>query len=374
MITREIDIEKIAEPQKVTVIYGPRRVGKTTLLKEYLNKSKKRYKLVTGDDIRVQEVFSSRDLSILKQFTEGYDILAIDEAQQIPNVGLGLKLLVDESPALTIIVTGSSSFQIAQHLGEPLTGRKKVSILYPLSQRELLQQNNPFELHENLHEALIFGNYPEVVTAKTREDKIEVLLELVNSYLLKDVFSLERIRGSKQLVDILRLLAFQIGNEVSLSELATQVHLDVKTVQRYLDILEKSFVIIRLSPFSRNLRKEISGKQKYYFYDTGIRNGLIAQFNALDSRNDTGALFENFMVIERLKRNAYDRKYCNTYFWRTYDQKEIDFIEEFDGQLNGYEFKWSDKALAKAPKDWTETYPNSTFTVVSRKSWQEFVL
>lgn len=300
-------------------------------------------------------------------------MIAIDEAQQIPNIGMGLKILVDQLPKLRIIATGSSSFDLSQKIGEPLTGRKKTLILFPFSQVELLDIYNKFELREKLEDFLIFGSYPEIITAKTRQEKIDLLNELFNSYLLKDVFSLERIRGSKQLIDLLKLVAFQLGNEVSLSELANQVRLDVKTVGRYLDILEKAFVLKRVGGFSRNLRKEISSKVKYYFYDNGVRNVIISQFNSLSDRNDIGDLFENFVVMERMKDNAYKKRFCSSYFWRTYDGQEIDLVEERDGKLYGFEMKWSPKVETKIPKGWLEKGKEAEYKIINNKNYLDFI-
>jgi predicted AAA+ superfamily ATPase len=300
-------------------------------------------------------------------------LIAIDEAQQIPNIGMGLKILIDQIPGIMVIATGSSSFDLAGAVGEPLTGRKTTITLYPVAQLELQSIYNRHELKEKLDEFLIFGSYPEVVTARNRLEKIAVLEEIVNSYLLKDVLALDRIKGSRVLLDLLKLVAFQVGSLVSLNELATQVKLDVKTIGRYLDIFEKAFVIRRISGFSRNLRKEIVSKAKYYFLDNGIRNAVISQFNPLDSRNDIGSLWENFIMAERIKRCAYRNVPGSFYFWRTYDGQELDLIEEREGRLYGYEFKWSEKRSAKAPKDWLDTYSNAEYKIIHPANYLEFV-
>ena len=373
MIKRHYDLENLIQEQKVLVIYGPRRIGKTTLLSEFLSKTKLKYKLDSGDNIKTQQVLSSQDFSLIKAYAAGYKLIAIDEAQQIPNIGMGLKILVDQIPGIIIIVTGSSSFDLAQKIGEPLTGRKRTKILYPISQIELLQQYNKFELKEKLEELLVFGSYPEVITAKTRVKKIDVLEEIASSYLLKDVLSLERIKNPKPLLDLLKLIAFQVGKEVSLNELAVQVKLDVKTIDRYLDILEKTFVVKRVYSFSRNLRKEITNKCKYYFYDNGIRNAVVSQFNNLTDRNDIGALWENFIVMERIKKQAYQPIYSSNYFWRTYDQKEIDWVEEREGKLFGYEIKWGNKKR-KEPKLWKETYSNAEFEIINQDNYLDFII
>ncbi len=367
-------LDTYIQPNKVLVIYGARRVGKTTLLQQFLATTPFKYKLDSGDNIRTQQILSSQDFSQILPYIEGYDLLAIDEAQQIPHIGKALKIIVDQRPGIRVIVTGSSSFELAGQVGEPLTGRKRTLTLYPLAQSELLAQYNRFELREVLATFLIYGLYPEVVAATTQREKIEIVTEIANSYLLKDILAFDRVKNARPLVDLLRLLAFQIGQEVALNEVAGQVGVDVKTLQRYLDLLEKAFVIIRLGGFSRNLRKEVTSKAKYYFYDTGLRNALIAQFNGLEQRNDVGQLWENFLFVERLKYRAYFGEYANPYFWRTYDQQEIDLVEERDGKLFGYEFKWSPQKRVTAPASWINTYPEAQFEVITPENYQAFIL
>ncbi len=367
-------LDNYLQANKVLVIYGPRRVGKTTILQSFLGKTGYKYKLDSGDNIRTQQILSSQDFSRILPYVEGYELLAIDEAQNIPNIGMGLKIIVDQTPDIRIIVTGSSSFELAGQVGEPLTGRKHTLSLYPMAQSELLSCCNRFELREKLADFLVFGTYPEVLTAFNQKTRIEVLTEIANSYLLKDILVFDRVRNSRTLLDLLKLLAFQVGKEVSFNELAVQLNTDVKTVQRYLDLLEKAFVVIRLGGFSRNLRKEITSKSKYYFVDNGMRNAIIAQFNALDMRNDTGALWENFMFMERLKYRAYQPQYANMYFWRTYDKQEIDLVEEYGGALHGYEFKWSPQKKPAAPGAWREGYPKASFTVIHSGNYQEFII
>ncbi|MCX5855438.1 MAG: ATP-binding protein [Deltaproteobacteria bacterium] len=372
-IDRFLKLDSFLVPGKALILYGPRRAGKTTLLKSYLDSCGLRYRLETGDDVRIRNLFGSGDLKQILAFAEGFELVAIDEAQQITDIGMGLKILVDHLPALRIIATGSSSFDLAGAIGEPLTGRKRTLTLFPISQMELKQKFNSYDLRQRLEEYLVYGSYPETVMAEGRKEKIELLEELVGSYLLKDVLAMERIRSSRTLLDLLKLIAFQVGSEVSLNELATQVKLDVKTIGRYLDILEKAFVIVRLGGFSRNLRNEVTSKAKYYFLDNGIRNAIIGQYNLLDSRNDIGALWENFIVAERLKKRSYTGIYGNIYFWRTYDGKEIDYVEERDGGLFGFECKWTMKKKDKPPKKWLESYPDATFELVTPDNYIEFV-
>lgn len=374
MIKREFNLNDWVKPGKVLVIYGARRTGKTTLLKDYLANCKLKYKLDSGDNIRVAEILSGRDFEQIIRYAEGYDLIAIDEAQQIKNIGMGLKILVDNVPNIQIIATGSSSFDIQQKIGEPLTGRKREITLFPFSQKELLAKFNKFELKEKLSDFLVFGSYPDVAMAETRSEKIEILTEIVSSYLLKDILSMDSIRAPRQLSNILKLLAFQVGSEVSLNELATQVSLDVKTIQKYLDLLEKSFIIKRLTSFSRNPRKEVTTKSKYYFLDNGIRNGVIISLNEIKDRNDIGQLFENFLMVERLKRNSNSRKFGSSYFWRTVDKKEIDLIEERDGQIRGYEFKYSPNKKHTIPKAWTEAYPESPVEIITSENYMNFLV
>jgi hypothetical protein len=289
-INRVVSLASSLVPGKVLIFFGPRRAGKTTLLKSYLASCGLRYRLETGDDVRIRHLLGSGDLKQIVAFAEGFDLVAIDEAQQIPDIGMGLKILVDRLPHLRVIATGSSSFDLAGAIGEPLTGRKRTLTLFPISQMELKQHFNSYDLRQRLDEYLIYGSYPEIVVTEGRQGKIELLEELAGSYLLKDVLALERIRSSRTLLDLLKLVAFQVGSEVSLNELATQVKLDVKTVARYLDILEKAFVLVRVGGFSRNLRNEVTSKAKFYFLDNGVRNAVIGQYNLLDSRNDIGAI------------------------------------------------------------------------------------
>ncbi len=367
------NLEQYLRPNEALIIYGPRQVGKTTLLKYFLSRTHLKYKLDSGDNIRTQQLLSSKDFTKILGYAEGYELIAIDEAQQIPEIGMALKILIDQMPNLFVIATGSSSFDLSQTIGEPLTGRKKTLILYPLAQIELLKNYNQHEIREKLENFLIFGSYPKVLTASLREEKIRILNELVDSYLLKDVLSLDKIRKSNVLFNLIKLLAFQIGQLVSCSELASQLHVDTKTVDRYLDLLEKSFVIYKLGSFSRNLRKEITSKQKYYFFDLGIRNAVISQFNALDNRNDLGHLWENFIFIERLKKSNYEGFYGSRYFWRTYNNLEIDLIEELDNQLSAYEIKWSAEKKNKAALLWQEHYPKASVQTITSKNYLAYV-
>jgi predicted AAA+ superfamily ATPase len=358
---------------KVLVLYGPRRVGKTTLLESFLKETSLKFRFDSGDNIRVRNVLGSSDFEIILDYVSGYELIAIDEAQMVPGIGTGLKIIVDQAKNMSVIATGSSSFELAQQIGEPLTGRKETVTLYPISQKELSTEYNRHELKNKLKEFLIFGSYPEVIMEKTRQKKIKALTEIADSYLLKDVLSMERVKSPKTLLHLLKLLSFQVGNLVSMNELSGQLSVDIKTVARYLDLLEKSFVIKPVSGFSRNLRKEIAKKVKYYFLDNGIRNAVIMQFNDLEDRNDAGQLWENFIYCERLKKLSYENIHGYTYFWRTYDGKEIDLVEEREGKLFGYEIKWS-KGSAYPPKEWQATYSNAEYKIINRDNYLDFVL
>jgi predicted AAA+ superfamily ATPase len=367
-------LDQYLQPNRVLVIYGPRRVGKTTLLESYLAGTPLRTRFAIGDDLPTQQLLSSRNVRRIQEYLEGYELFAIDEAQYIPHIGQALKIIVDQVPGMYVIATGSSSFELGGQMGEPLTGRKRTLVLYPMAQGELLSIHNRYELRQELEKHLIFGSYPEVITATARQAKLECVREIAQSYLLKDVMAFERVRSSRPLWDLLKLLAFQVGSEVSLNELSRSVGVDVKTIARYLDLLEKGFVLYRLGGFSRNLRKEVTQKAKYYFFDTGLRNAVIAQFNRMDQRNDVGQLWENFMIMERLKQLAYAGEAVNLHFWRTYDQQEIDLIEARGSDLKGYEFKWSPRKRLSPPKDWKPSYPDAGFSVITPENYQELIL
>lgn len=361
-------------PNSVLVIYGPRRAGKTTLLQNYLSSTEWKFRSVVGDDLPTQQLLSSRNVAKIQEYLEGYELFAIDEAQYVPEIGHALKIIVDQVPDIRVIATGSSSFELAGQIGEPLTGRKKTLTLYPISQGELLSLHNKFDLKQDLEDRLILGSYPQIVIAKTRKDRIAIITEIANSYLLKDILDFDRVRGSRPIWDMLKLLAFQVGSEVSQNELSRSLGIDVKTVGRYLDLLEKAFVLYRLDGFSRNLRSEVTRNSKYYFYDNGIRNALINQFNPIDQRDDVGALWENFMVMERVKHLEYSFTHYNQFFWRTYSQQEIDLVEEKGKHLDGYEFKWSLHKHSKVPPEWSRTYPKASFSVITPKNYLDFVL
>lgn len=361
------------KPGKALVFTGPRRVGKTELIKKWLTGFEGKVYAGTGDNLELRDLLSSQNLNRIRLMFEGYDLIFIDEAQRIPGIGYGLKLIVDHMPHIKLIVTGSSSFDLTQKIGEPMTGRFINRILYPLSVLELHYQFGGMTVNESLDELLVYGSYPEVLSNRAKEDKIEYLRNIRDSYLLKDVLELENIRNPAKLSDLLKLLAFQIGKEVSHNELSNSLGIAKQSVERYLDILEKAFIIKKTGGFSRNLRNEVSQNSRYFFWDNGIRNALINNYNPIEMRNDVGMLWENFLFIERLKKQEYHRIYTNNYFWRTYDRKEIDLVEERDGRLYGFEFKWKEKSV-KAPAKWLGTYENATFEVIHKNNFLSFLI
>lgn len=366
-------IEQRIEKGKVLILYGPRRVGKTTLLKDVLLQQQKKYLLLNGDELSTRELLASQDRQKLGELLGDNIILAIDEAQRIENIGLNLKILVDNFPNRIFLASGSASFDLANKVNEPLTGRKNTTILYPISFGELKNAYGLFEAKKQLERWLIFGTYPEAVTNENVQKRKQYLDELVGSYLYKDILEMEGLRHPEKLVDLLRLLAFQIGQEVSLAELAGNLAINRETVERYLDLLEKSFVIFKVSGFSRNLRKEIAKNDRYYFFDNGVRNSLIQNFNDLHLRNDIGQLWENFLFIERIKTNHYNDRAANIYFWRTYDQKEIDLIEERDGKLFGFEFKWQGEIKKSNKDEFLQTYQNAEVQTINKTNFETFL-
>ena len=365
------------ESGKVLVVYGPRRVGKTYLLEKIIKDKdfkKERVAFFKGDRKIVQDVFSAKNLNRMVDFIgKNTSLLILDEAQKIDRIGENLKILVDEVPSLKIIASGSASFELASQLGEPLTGRKKTIKLYPIWVGEIIETKGKLFYEEIFDQHLIYGGYPELFGLNSVKEKKEYMEDLVNDYLFRDLLELENIKNAKKLRDLLGLLAFQIGKEVSLNELGNNLDLNKATVARYLDLLEKTFVIMNIRGFSRNLRKEIYKSSRWYFYDNGVRNALINNFNSLNLRGDAGELWENYLVMERIKKQNYKRIMTNNYFWRTYDRKEIDWIEERSGKLFGYEIKWNNKKKIKPPNDWVNTYKNSSFEVITKVNFLKFV-
>jgi len=357
---------------KVLLVIGSRQVGKTTLIKELLSKvpSDKKVRILNLDNNADRDLLSQDNFEVLNRVFANDDFIFIDEAQRSQSIGLVLKLLVDNyGKTKQIIATGSSSLNLLDNTSEPLTGRKFTYHLYPLSLQEIYE--NEFELKKHLESNLLYGFYPDVVVQKSNEDKIRVLRELSTSYLYKDILEFQGIRNPEVLAKLLQLLALQIGSEVSYSELATKLGIDYKTVEKYIDLLEKSFVVYRLSAYSTNKRREISKNKKIYFYDLGIRNTIIDNFNPMHLRTDAGAIWENFLISERLKYRNYNKIYAKQYFWRTYDDSEIDLVEEHSGKLFGYEFKLT-KNKGKIPESW-EKYDTASYEVINGDTLTNFV-
>lgn len=368
-------IQQSLLPGKVLVLYGPRQVGKTTLAKDLLATLPQRTRFVNADELLYREALASQNLKTLNEVLGDAELLVIDEAQRVPEIGLNLKILIDNNPSVTILATGSASFELANKISEPLTGRKLTFTLYPLSYAELRGSFGALETRGQLERWLVWGGYPVIATTDDPIQRGRLLGELVGSYLYRDLLELEGVRRPEKIVDLLRLLAFQIGGEVSLAALGTGLGLNRETVERYLDLLEKVFVIFRVSGFSRNLRKEVTKNSRYYFYDNGVRNSLIQNLNPLHVRNDAGQLWENFLMVERRKTNQLAGRLVNAYFWRTYDQKELDYIEEHAGRLSAYEFKWGQGEVKKSTREtFINTYTNADVKVVNRENFEEFLL
>lgn len=376
MIERSIRQEvsqKLLHSNKVIVLLGPRQVGKTTLIKSILSQVEGKKLEINADQSKYIDTFSSRDLYKMQAIVGQADFLFIDEAQRIPDIGINLKILHDEMPRLKIVATGSSSFELANQTKEPLTGRTWTFTLLPIAQMELANQYSPFELAQQLENFLIFGSYPEAITLETLADKTKYLQELSKAYLYKDILEITAIKHADKLQRLLRLLAFQTGSEVSYNEIGNTLQMSKDTVANYVDLLEKAFVVFRLNGYSRNLRKEVTKMDKIFFYDNGIRNALIDNFNTLDHRNDVGQLWENFLVAERQKHNLYRQLSVRPYFWRTYTGAELDYLEEGMGKLAAFEFKFS-RRLAKAPASWKETYPEASFQTINQDNYLSFLL
>lgn len=356
---------------KIIVLLGARQVGKTTLLKQMLQKQE-HVLWLNGDEMQVQNLFDNASADRLLSEFNGNKIVILDEAQRIKNIGLRLKLVADSDSDIQIIATGSSAFELANKVNEPLTGRKWEYQLFPLSFGEMAAHHGKMKEMRMLPHRIIYGYYPEVVM--NDGDEMETLKLLTDAYLYKDILSWENIKHPDKLHILLRALAYQIGSQVSLNELGQMCSMDSKTVERYITLLEQCYIIFRLPSFSRNLRNELKASRKIYFYDNGIRNALIADFNAPEIRQDVGALWENFVISERMKSNGYYRRWVNRYFWRTKQQQEIDYLEEGGGKLHAYEIKWNPKAKASFTKTFSDAYPQADFQVVTPENIADFLL
>ena len=360
------------QTNKVNILLGARRTGKTYILNKIKLKIKKTL-FLNGDDYKTAALLQNKTIDEYKKIIGNNKVFIIDEAPNIENIGHILKILHDNIPKLKIIATGSSAFDLSNKLGEPLTGRKKTFRIFPMSQAELSETENYFETYERLHERILYGTYPEIFHYNNYDEKKEYLFELINSYLLKDILILDNIKNADKLLNILKLLAFQIGSEVSLNEIAGKIGISKNTVERYIDLLKKVFVIFEVKAYSKNKRKEISKMSRYYFADTGVRNAVINNFNELNFRNDLGQLWENYIISERVKYLSYNKAFTDTYFWRTYSQQEINRIEEKDGRLSAYEIKYN-KKKTKIPPQWTKTYKGSEFKLINKDNYLDFIM
>ncbi|MCK9271129.1 MAG: ATP-binding protein [Bacteroidales bacterium] len=367
----ESEIEKDFFKGKAIILLGARQVGKTTLMKE-ICKNKDEVLWLDADDPDTQLLFENPTSTRLRTIIGSHKILVVDEAQRIKDIGIKLKLISDQIKDVQLVATGSSSFELANQINEPLTGRKWEYQLYPISYSEMVSHHGLLEEMRMVPHRMVYGYYPEVVTNTGNEKR--VLREIYNSYLYKDILKFDQIKKPEKVTKLLQALAFQIGNEVSYHELSKTVGIDNQTVEKYIDILEKAYIIFRLTAFSRNARKEIVKGRKIYFVDNGIRNAVIANFKLPELRQDIGALWENYLVSERFKFLKYNDIWANSYFWRTYDQQEIDYLEERDGKLFAYEFKWSSKQKARLPKTFSNAYPDNQFKVINQENFEEFIM
>lgn len=373
MIRRKLEgiIRERVGTGKAIILLGPRQVGKTTLVKRLFSNDPSMMWL-NADELDVQKLFEDISATRIKAILGDKKILIIDEAQRIKDVGLRLKLITDQLQEVQLVVTGSSSFEIANHTNEPLTGRKWEYKMFPLSFGEMVDHHGLLEEKRLIPQRLVYGYYPDVVNHVGMEK--EILKQLSDSFLYKDLLSIDQIKKSDGIIKLLQALAFQVGSQVSYNELAQIVGLNIKTVEKYITVLEQAFIIFKLTSFSRNLRNELKQSRKIYFYDNGIRNALIANFNQVENRVDIGALWENFLISERMKFIHYGKHWINSWYWRTKEQREIDYVEEAEGILTAYEFKWNPVQKPKLPLAFKNAYPEATFKCIHRDNFDEFLL
>jgi len=367
------NIEKRIGENKVLLIFGTRRTGKTKMIESIKKNLKQQNLFLNGEDLDTQAILAKRTAANYKLLIGKNKVLFIDEAQVIPDIGKHLKFMIDSFPKLTIVATGSSSFDLMNKSGEPLTGRAYQYYLYPFSVNELMNNEGYLSSHQQLEERLIFGSYPEVLQLTTADEKQEYLKTLVQQYLLKDIFMYETVKNASKVYDLLKLLAYQTGSEVSYDELSKSLSVSKNTVERYMDLLAKVFVIFKVGGYSGNLRKEVVKSSKWYFFDNGIRNAIISDFRNISLRNDTGQLWENFCFYERIKKQHYNLKTPDYFFWRTYDGQEIDMIEKAGSKLSAFEFKWKNTGKTKPPKAFAVNYPKAGFEIIHAENYLEFV-
>jgi len=374
MILRTISwsIEKHLSDSKAIILLGPRQVGKSTLLQQLSSKFASPVIWWNGDDADIRTILSNTTSTALRSLLGKAKTLVIDEAQRIDNIGLSIKLIIDQLKDVKVIATGSSAFELANHINEPLTGRKWEYNLFPFSFKEMVEEHGLLTEKRLLNHRLVYGYYPEIVNNPGEEELR--LKQLSDSYLYKDILIWEKIQKPDKMEKLIQALAFQVGNEVSYYELGQLTGLDNQTTEKYIDLLEKAFIVFRLGSLSRNLRNELKKSRKIYFYDNGIRNAVINQFSPASLRQDIGALWENFVISERVKFLAYNQVNCNQYFWRTHAQQEIDYIEERNGAMNAYEIKWNPKSKTKFPKSFLEAYDNVETKILTPENIQEFLL
>lgn len=357
--------------KKIIHLPGPRQVGKTTLLRKIADEYGKPVQWFNGDDADVRDLLSETTSTKLTALTGSNELIIIDEAQRIKNIGITLKLIADTLPGKKVIATGSSAFELANEISEPLTGRKMELFLFPLSFGEMCEHTSVLEEKRMLDHRLIYGYYPEVVTSPGKEK--EVLRSLTDAYLYKDILAIEKLKRTSIIEKLLQALAFQVGNQVSFNELGQMIGADNQTIERYVDVLEKAYIVFSLGSLSRNLRNELKKSRKIYFYDNGIRNALIRNFNPPGLRQDTGALWENFLISERYKKITYDRLWMNRFFWRTLAQQEIDYVEEYEGKFHAFEFKWNEKEKGRISRTFTAAYPGSESIIITRDNYPGFI-
>ena len=367
-------LKKYIKPNKVLVLLGARRVGKTQLIKKYLETTSENVLHLNGEDKNDARLLANRTLENYKRVFTNIQLLVIDEAQDIDEIGTVLKFIVDQIEGIKVIATGSSMFDLSNKLGEPLVGRKNTLFLYPLAQLEFSAVENHKQTFEKLEERLLFGGYPEITHYENWADKKVYLQEIVNSYLLKDILTIDGIKNSSKMYDLLRLIAYQIGKEVSLQELGNQLQLSKNTVERYLDLLSKVFILFKIEGYSKNLRKEITKSSRWYFFDNGIRNAIIGNYNTLENRTDVGDLWENYLAAERIKKQQYQQQIKQNYFWRTYDQQELDWVEQEAETLEAFEFKWNKNKKQKIPTAFAKAYPTASFTTITPENYLDFIL